>query len=425
MDEHTLLDLYKDRDPRAIEELLVAYGYTARRIAMNILAGEREAEACIRAAAEQTLEALSLESSLPSGADLHLQRITRKIALERYAASQAAKRGYNLFSTITDELGECFPPAADTPTAPSEPVGDHLNRFLNKKNRETRDIFICRYFYGESLTEIARRFGIQEPRIKSRLRKTNRQLAAFWAQEATDTSLTYPALLQGLGYVDDALILSAHRSSKQLRRLIPWGAAACAAVLLAVSFPYLREIINTDLVLRDPDWDKESDRVGDAEIAHKPDEESILGIGSFASLGANTIRLTEVTDTTITLTLIKNDDTPLYAAVYDRLGDALACTDPSYKVDGAVIRHGRIKVYTEGSDTPATELPTAPGRYTLVVDFASIRNGSYPMADYVGFFAYIGKNGAPVTVYFSLAVPEETTEETTEETIEETTEVTP
>ena len=140
--------------------------------------------------------------------------------------------------------------------------------------------------------------------------------------------------------------------------------------------------------------------------------------------------LTDLTDTTVTLTLIKNDDTPLYAAVYDRLGDALACTDPSYKVDGAVIRHGRIKIYADGSDTPATELPTAPGRYTLVVDFASIRNGTYPMQDYIGFFANIGKNGTPVTVYFSLKVPEETTTEdatdhTEAETAEDTSETRP
>ena len=427
MDENTLPDLQPNPHPQTIEEILDAYGYPCRRIAMNILAGEREAELCVREAAGQTL---AHPGSVPSGADLCMQRLTRKIALERYMASQSAKRGYNLFSTIIDELGECFP-ASTTPVTAEERVGDHLNRFLGKKSRETRDIFICRYFYAESLTEIARRFGMREPLVKSRLRKTNKQLAAFWAQEAGDCPpLTYPALLLGLNHADDALILSAHGSSKRMRRLIPWAVAACAVALLAVSFPYLREVINTDLILRDPDWDKENDQEGDAEIAHKPDEDSILGIGSFASLGTSTLRLTDVTETTVTLTLIKNDDTPLYAAVYDRLGDALACTDPTYKVDGAVIRHGRIKIYADGSDTPATELPTAPGRYTLVVDFASIRNGTYPMQDYIGFFANIGKNGAPVTVYFSLKVPEETTTEdatdhTEEETAEDTSETRP
>ena len=127
------------------------------------------------------------------------------------------------------------------------------------------------------------------------------------------------------------------------------------------------------------------------------------------TLGNSTLTLTGVTETTVTLTLVKTDDTPLYAAVYDRMGDALACTDPNYKVDGVTIRAGRIKVYTDGASEPETLLPAAPGTYTLVVDFTSVRNGSYPMEEYMGFLAYIGKDGAPVTVYLSLEIPEEET----------------
>ena len=92
--------------------------------------------------------------------------------------------------------------------------------------------------------------------------------------------------------------------------------------------------------------------------------EGIKGMDIPVTLGSSTLTVTSVTETTVTLTLVKTDDTPLYAAVYDRMGDALACTDPDYKVDGVTIRAGRIKVYpvgeTDGADEPATELPTAP-----------------------------------------------------------------
>jgi hypothetical protein len=129
------------------------------------------------------------------------------------------------------------------------------------------------------------------------------------------------------------------------------------------------------------------------------------------ALGDSTLTVTDVTETTLTLTLVKTDNTPIYAAVYDRMGDALACTDPDYKVDGVTIRAGRIKVYSNGAADPATELPTVPGTYTLVVDFTAIRNGTYPMEEYMGFLAYIGKDGAPVTVYVSLAVSQADTTE--------------
>ena len=68
--------------------------------------------------------------------------------------------------------------------------------------------------------------------------------------------------------------------------------------------------------------------------------------------------------------------------------------------------------YEGGATEPATELPTTSGTYTLTIDFTSIRNGIYPMEDYVGFFTYTGKDDAPVAVYFSLILPEEA--ETTE-----------
>jgi hypothetical protein len=184
--------------------------------------------------------------------------------------------------------------------------------------------------------------------------------------------------------------------------------------LLAVSFPYLRTVINTDLILRGPDWNKPKDEIGDAEIAHKPKAEEIKGMDIPVTVGSSTLTLTAVTETSVTLTLIKTTDEPLYAAVYDRMGDALACTDPDYKVDGVTIRAGRIKVYADGATEHDTVLPAAAGTYTVVVDFTSVRNGSYPMDEYLGVFAYSGKDGAPETVYFSLVLPEAETETETE-----------
>ena len=414
MDDKSLLELYLNHDPRAIDETLSAHGQACRCLAMNILGGEREADTCVKEATEAAASSFHAPDDLPADLGIHLQKITRARAVSKYTASQSVKRGYSMFSTILDELSESLPlPDAkgETPIPQEDGQIRHvLNRFLSKKSRETRDIFICRYFFAESLGEISHRFGLHEDRVSSRLRRTCKQLSSV--MESRDTPLTPVLLTTEMSYIDGALIASAHKGCKRGRRLIPWGAAACIIGILALSFPYLRQVINTDLVLRNPDWDKETDGMGEAEAPHKPDEDAILGIGSFASTGGCSITLIAVTDTTLTLTLVKTDHTPLYAAFYDRLGDALACTDPTYKVDGVTIRQGRIKVYAEGATEPETELPTAPGNYTLTVDFSSIRNGAYPMEDYVGFFTYTGKDKTPVAVYFSLILPEEA--ETTE-----------
>ena len=52
-----------------------------------------------------------------------------------------------------------------------------------------------------------------------------------------------------------------------------------------------------------------------------------------------------------------------------------------------------------------SELPTAPGTYTLVVDFSTIRGGTYPMEDYMSFYAYMGEEKTVMRVFFSLELP--------------------
>ena len=63
MNQTTLLELYLKKDPRAIEVSLAAHGYIMRRVAMNMLAGEAEAEAALEAL--EALEDLVLILRLP------------------------------------------------------------------------------------------------------------------------------------------------------------------------------------------------------------------------------------------------------------------------------------------------------------------------------------------------------------------------
>ena len=181
MEHSEILELYLRNDPRAAEACYDRYGYPCKRIAMNILAGEQEAELCVRAALERLEEELSARR-LPEQLDIHLQKTTRALAIRGYEASQTAKRGYNLFSTVLDELTECRPASLSgfsggfDPEAEALRAGDCLTRFLRKQGKERRDIFLCRYFYAESLSEIARRFGLSESKVKSMLHRARGKL---------------------------------------------------------------------------------------------------------------------------------------------------------------------------------------------------------------------------------------------------------
>ena len=108
--------------------------------------------------------------------------------------------------------------------------------------------------------------------------------------------------------------------------------------------------------------------------------------------------------------MVKTDSTPLYAMIYDLREGALASTEPDYKDNGVTIRPNTIRLYVNHAEQPVYRLPSAPGTYEIVVDFAIIRNGTYPMREYIGFYAYVGKDEEAVTKRFSLEVIPEATE---------------
>lgn len=169
------------RDP--LDGELAAAGVDAlcadycRQIALHILEDDDAADACLRDALEEARQGSA--GVLAARPRLTLGRITRRLALERRRADHsAARHGHSLFAMTLEELDACVPAGSmglsmglDEETQAAR-VGASVNDFLRKQRREVRDIFICRYFYGDSLGEIARRFGLQEKRVLSLLHRT-------------------------------------------------------------------------------------------------------------------------------------------------------------------------------------------------------------------------------------------------------------
>ena len=225
-------------------------------------------------------------------------------------------------------------------------------------------------------------------------------------------------LARAMSHIDDDMILAAHAPRKKARRLIPYGIAACFIAVLIISFPWLRSVINVDSDLFGPGDGMNKEDAG----IMSPSETPYYSIQNMpVTLGGTTLTLTATTKTTATFTVVKTDSTPIYAMLYDLREGALASTEPDYKDNGIVIRPNTIRLFVNGAEQPVYRLPTAPGTYEVVVDFTSIRNGTYPMREYIGLYAYIGKDNAPITERFSLEViAKETEAETETETKAET-----
>ncbi len=185
MDDRQIVDLYWARDERAIAESEAKYGRYCRQVAMNILENRLDAEECVNDTYLRAWGAMPTERPTRLGA--FLAKITRNLSIDRYRASHAAKREQSLFIVSLDELSECVPARGFDGDAEiqyeAQRVGDMINRFLKKQSAEGRDVFLCRYFYGESIGEIARRFGLSESKIKSMLYRMRGKLRKFLESE--------------------------------------------------------------------------------------------------------------------------------------------------------------------------------------------------------------------------------------------------
>ena len=113
---------------------------------------------------------------------MFLARITRHIALNRYAYRHARKRDGGV-SVPLAEIEECLPDRlAEAPYREGEAAAA-FNAFLEGLPQTKRVIFVRRYWYGDAVADIAKAFGKREGTVKSMLFRMRQDLKIFLDKE--------------------------------------------------------------------------------------------------------------------------------------------------------------------------------------------------------------------------------------------------
>ena len=74
-------------------------------------------------------------------------------------------------------MQECIPAADNTEAeVEAKELTRMINRFLSTCSREQRDVFVRRYWFFDSVAEIAAAFGISESKVKTMLFRMRKQL---------------------------------------------------------------------------------------------------------------------------------------------------------------------------------------------------------------------------------------------------------
>lgn len=182
MTDQELVDLYLNRAEDAIAQTARQYGPYCHTIAYNILFSHEDADESVNDtwfAAWNTIP-----PQKPTILKAYLGKITRHLALKRYRDAHRLKRGDGEVPLALDELGECISGGGDPESAVmAQELGEALRHFVANLPETERNIFLCRYWYLDSVEQIGRNFGFSISKTKSMLHRIRLRLRKHLEQE--------------------------------------------------------------------------------------------------------------------------------------------------------------------------------------------------------------------------------------------------
>ena len=175
MQDEQIITLFFQRSHDAILQVKNKYGMLCQSIARKILSDQRDIEECISDVLLRLWNAIPPER--PRSLQAYIARITRNLSLDRYSYNMAGQRSSALTQAY-EELEPYLPDESGNPVSAAEQQHFHevLNRFLRAQPREARIFLIRRYWYGESIREIADAFHVGESKVKTTLFRTRQRL---------------------------------------------------------------------------------------------------------------------------------------------------------------------------------------------------------------------------------------------------------
>lgn len=174
MQDSEIIELYFLRDELAIEKTAEKYGPYCHTIAYNILHDSFDADECVNDTYHKTW--CAIPPARPTLFRSFLGKITRNLSLDKYAAKHAEKRGGRVWESL-DELSECIGSFDIDERFDTEAIGAVINGFLGGLRELDRRIFVRRYFFEDSISEIARLHKISEGQVKTSLFRMRARLS--------------------------------------------------------------------------------------------------------------------------------------------------------------------------------------------------------------------------------------------------------
>ena len=177
LNDSEIIDLFYMRSERAILELAAKYGNVCNKVAKNILNNILDAEECVNDAYLGAWNTIPPQN--PNPLLTYICRIVRNLSIKKYHANTSVKRN-SFYDAALDELGECV---SSSESVEAEISAKELTRqidyFLDTLDAESRILFVRRYWYAYSISELAEQFGLKNNTVSVRLSRIRDKLRDY------------------------------------------------------------------------------------------------------------------------------------------------------------------------------------------------------------------------------------------------------
>ena len=177
MEDKNIVAMLFDRNEQALTELEKRFGARLYHTAYNVLGSREDAEEAV----SDTYLAIwnAIPPANPEPLEGYIYRTGRNIALKKLRFQSAQKRN----SQWVLSLEELYGVIPGENISDARVLGQAIDCFLDTLPRLNRILFIRRYWFGDSVSALAKEFSMTENSISVRLNRIRNRLKSYLMKE--------------------------------------------------------------------------------------------------------------------------------------------------------------------------------------------------------------------------------------------------
>ncbi|HKL10384.1 MAG TPA: sigma-70 family RNA polymerase sigma factor [Clostridia bacterium] len=181
MDDSKIIELYWLRDEAAICETDKKYGRLLHSITLNILSKFEDAEEIVSDTYRKAWNIMPPQR--PKFLSAYLGRIARNLSINLWQKNRAQKR-YSGVEILISELTDCIPLSLSVEQEiEGRELTETINFWLLSIPADDRVLFIRRYWFGDTLINLAAECGTTPNKLAGRIYRLRKRLRKFLESE--------------------------------------------------------------------------------------------------------------------------------------------------------------------------------------------------------------------------------------------------